>query len=507
MHAILCGALILGANPIPQDLDSQEGKSQAEILLSGPRCDRAETMELSLESAVELALRGNLGLRKAVLEEEAARHDAFGSWGAFDWDLSGVLSYGENESPASNAFDLVSVIDSTTAMANMSLVRPLSTGGSFTLDFNTMSQTTNSFFAVGGEFNRSSLGVTFVQPLRRGAWKSYATATQRERQLDWTSATETRRGERHALIGRVHNAYWDLVAAREQWLVAASSLTLGLELVEKRTREWRAGVGTEVEVLQAEAESATRIEALLLAENELESRGDALKLILLDEGDHALWNRTLKPSTGLPESVSGDSGGDWTDAFVTALEQRSDLRLQRVAVERVEITLVRARSNELAGLDLELKANSDGQSESSSRAIDDTLAWDFPGWSAQLTWNMPIGNTSATRSAMAAESRLRIASLEYDRLEMAALAEVRGAVRDLLYRTEAVRAAETSLTLAGRQLDAEQLRYGEGLSTNYQVLEFQRDFVQARRNERQARVEYVKVRTRLLAVQGLLDGR
>jgi len=123
-----------------------------------------------------------------------------------------------------------------------------------------------------------------------------------------------------------------------------------------------------------------------------------------------------------------------------------------------------------------------------------------------LTWNMPIGNTTATRAAQAAETRMKIANLEYDRLEMSVLAEVRAAVRDLLYRTEAVRAAVSSLTLDRRQFEAEQLRYDEGLSTNYQVLEFQRDFVEARRNELQSRVEYVKAQARLLAVQGALDG-
>ena len=84
---------------------------------------------------------------------------------------------------------------------------------------------------------------------------------------------------------------------------------------------------------------------------------------------------------------------------------------------------------------------------------------------------------------------------------------MRDAVREVRYRTEAVRAAVTSLRLAERQLEAEQARYDEGLSTNFQVLEFQRDLVEAQRGERQARVEYVKARTQLLASQGLLDGR
>jgi outer membrane protein len=260
-------------------------------------------------------------------------------------------------------------------------------------------------------------------------------------------------------------------------------------------------------VLQDQAEVATRVEALLLARNELQRRQDDLKLIVLGDPGSELWSKALIPETGLPPEVDASDVPRWADALLVALENRSDLRVQRVAIESARLGLLRAESERLAGLDLEVSASSNGQSTDPGEALDDTFGWEFPGWSVRLTYNMPIGNRAARQAVVAAEAQVRLARVDEQRAEMAAVAEVRDAVREVRYRAEAVRAAVTSLRLAERQLEAEQARYDEGLSTNFQVLEFQRDLVEAQRGERQARVEYVKARTQLLAAQGLLDGR
>lgn len=491
-------------------VSAQEGSDQLRAFLEGgPHVasdgSALELLPLTLEQAVELALRANLDLERAAVEVEVAQAGARGAWGTFDWDLTGAVSYSSDQRPGSNVFEAGSIEDEV-RNGNLSLRRALSTGGRFAVDFNVNNTVTNSPFAVGDRFTRDGLSMSFTQPLARGAWREYATATQRERELEWTRTVESRRGSRQDLVRRVQLAYWDLVAAGEQWTVSVSSLELGLELLAKRERELEAGIGTEVEVLQAQAEVATRLEAGLLARNELQKRADDLKLVVLGDPASELWTRALVAETGLPPQVDASDVPSWADAMLVALENRSDLRVQRVGVETARLGLLRAESERLAGVDLEVSASSNGQSTDPSQALDDTLGFEFPGWSVRLTYNMPIGNRTANQAVIAAEGRVRLARIDQQRSEMAAVAEVRDAVRQVRYRAEAVRAAETSLRLAELQLEAEQARYDEGLSTNFQVLEFQRDLVEARRGERQARVEYVKARTQLLAAQGLLDG-
>jgi outer membrane protein TolC len=73
------------------------------------------------------------------------------------------------------------------------------------------------------------------------------------------------------------------------------------------------------------------------------------------------------------------------------------------------------------------------------------------------------------------------------------------------HQAEAVNAARTSYDLAQRQLDAENARFEQGISTNFQVLEYQQQLSQAKANLVTSRVSYAKARTALVKAEGLLD--
>jgi len=67
-----------------------------------------------------------------------------------------------------------------------------------------------------------------------------------------------------------------------------------------------------------------------------------------------------------------------------------------------------------------------------------------------------------------------------------------------------VRAAQKSLDLAQRQLEAEEKRHEEGISTNFQVLSFQQDLTLALSSERAARANFAKALSNLAQAQGLI---
>jgi outer membrane protein TolC len=104
---------------------------------------------------------------------------------------------------------------------------------------------------------------------------------------------------------------------------------------------------------------------------------------------------------------------------------------------------------------------------------------DFPNWRLGVQFGIPIGNN-------AAQGRLAEARFEHERslAEMAALhqdiiAQVRVAVRALEDGAAAVEAAVASQQLAARNLEAEQTKFDNGLSTNFQVLQIQEDLAAA----------------------------
>jgi len=79
-------------------------------------------------------------------------------------------------------------------------------------------------------------------------------------------------------------------------------------------------------------------------------------------------------------------------------------------------------------------------------------------------------------------------------------------VRDLVFSAEGVVAAQKSSDFADRQLAAEQARFREGLSTTFQVLEFQRDLATARSTLTVARAQYAKAVVSLQHAEGELLG-
>lgn len=536
-----CGPAALVLALVPPLSSAQEGETPTQQALDKGAQDAQDTRDrdplhtaegrpeqgpvgLSLEEALSLAAGANLELKVAESLTETARFDALGSWGAFDWvfDASYGYSTGEFETgPDPTNPDLPEglLIDSDQQDFSLALTKPVTTGGQFALSFDSSygDSTTDAIGdlppGIAGTFPREddlfptdTLALSYVQPLSRGAWSTYATSQQRLAELQHEIQVEAERDTRQSILLGAHDAYWTLVAARESLQVAEAGLELGKQQLDQNQRRLDAGVGTEVEVLQARAEVASRREALLRAQTDVYQAMDALKRQVYAGKDEALWNLDIEPTTPLPEA-SAEGIPTWSEAVSVAVENRPDLRRQRLEVDAARLRHDRASSERKALLDLVLSLSSRNVDEHKVDAIEDTLSFEYPQYRAEVFYSLPIGNRTRRYAERAAEVGIRTALLEYDRIEVGAIALVRAAVREVQYSVEAVRAAEESRELAQRQLEAEQARYAEGLSTNFEVLEFQQSLIEAMERLLRARVDYAKSLMVLRSAQGLLDVR
>lgn len=512
----LAGALI-GAAPVlsspgpiqepsPAEGDAPEEAAPAPASGGAGLDGAAEGVRaLSLEDALALGLSNNLGLERAEVDAEVARFEALSTWGAFDWvfDMNGQFS--DSDSVGSSSLFGGDVVSTQDSQVNLDLTRPLGTGGTFGFHFDSGLNVTDNSFANAPEQYRSNLSVSYVQPLMRGAGEEYATSNQREAEIVERRRLEERRQARQLLIHDVEVAYWELVAAGQQLQVAEAALKLGEEQVQREEARLRAGDGTEVDVLQAQTEVATRTETLLQAQNNLSQRGDDLKRLIVRDEASVLWSERVDATTPLPEASPDElSLPDWQDAFQVALGKRPDLRTSRLDVDTARIRLVRAQSERLYGLDLRLDASSGSFNPDFTDALTETIEFDFPRYAARLDYNMPLQNRTASNSERAARERVRGSQITLEEAEVNALAEIRGALRDVRYRAQAVRASEQSFTLARRQLEAEQQRFEADLTTTFEVLQFQQTLIEAASNRSAARAEYAKSLVALDRARGTL---
>lgn len=466
--------------------------------LLGP--DRA--LEITIDGAYELALKRNLDLQIAATDKQIATYRARSSWGAFDWVLGARAGYSDSEFQPRDVFGGGS---ETNTSYGVDLSKPLaSTGGLFRFGYDSTRSDTTSAFNIVPEASNDVVSLSYLQPLLRAGWEDYATSQQRLAELEALRSDQAVRTARQRLLRSVADAYWDLVAAREQFDVAGESLKLAQAQVDQDRRRLEAGLGTEVEVLQAQADVALREEQRLLREFEVRTAADNLRKQLFPGTDPALWDTALIPGTPLPVEARADGLPAWTDAMHVAIGRRPELLEQRTRIDQAELRHQQTQSEKKPQLDLDLSAQGRGFSTSQGDAFDTALTYDFPTYSASLVFGIPIGNTTARYAEKAAWAEIRRARLEYDQIEMTVVAEVRAAVRDVLYTVEAVRATQKSLELAQRQLAAEQARYAVDQSTNFQVLQFQTDLATAMSSERRARVQFARSLVRLQAAQGVL---
>ena len=460
-------------------------------------------LELTVIAALEVAEMNNLGLRAEDIASDVARFSSSGSWGAFDWVFDASGRYTDFSNPQGLSPDglILPDYEGEIESFDFSLVRPTEIGGSFSATFGSDKTTVP---AADLKQTRTNLRLSYTQSLLRGFGKTYATSQQEEADVLYFKQLEHRREVLQALLSDVYNAYWELVRTRQQLDVAGVSLDLGVEQLERNQRMLEAGVGTEVEVIQAEAEVATRLETLLAAEKAVRDAGDALKILLFPGRDVATWETELIPVTPLPETVSAEDLAPWDQLLSVATEYRPELRQQRLEIEAAKIRHERAISQKKLGLDLDLSVLGQGVTTEWGDSSEKALRFDHPTYVAGLRFNAPITNRTARYAEKAARAQVRAAFIGYEQIETTVVGEVRNAVRQVRYTAEAVNAAVKSLEAARRQLAAEEARYRNDLSTNFQVLEYQLRLAEAMNTEQSTRVAYVKALYQLDAAQGIL---
>ncbi len=522
----LAPALALGALAFAQEADpgAQDNRQPEfnvptleELAARSGDPDRADgrVLDLSLSDALRIALDNGLGLEIASVNSEAQRVGSLGSWGAFDPVFNASGQYVDAEIPQANDFITggVDVLDVTQTSWQTSISKPFTWGGTFDLGFQSTNTETNNQLTAG-EFTDSTLFATYLQPLLRGRGSRSATVEQHVSEIQWRASREALREQRETLLLEVSNAYWDLVAALEQLRVREISVQLGNRQLEQNAERLKVGVGTEVDVLQAETNVASQENQLLLAQTEVDSTMDTLKSVLFRrEGGSqesfeeflGLWELPIVPRTPLPERLDAADGLQWRRSLGRALEFRPELNQRRLEVDIAEARLGAAEIDRLPELNLSLDARGIANNADTSDAYEDSLSLDFPNLTGGLTFSMPLGNATRANAERRARLELISARLTYEQSENTVLAEVRDAVRRLEDGAEIVAVAAKASELARRQLSAEESSYTEGFSTTFQVLEFQQQLAEALSSEKRAQADFAKAEAALKRAEGRLS--
>lgn len=480
---------------------------------------KGEEIHLTLEEAVELALSRNLNLRTQRYSREQARLGIEEATGIYDFNLLAALSTSSVENPAASNLDGADVQEQDRSTFSVGGSQLVPTGGVFGVSFPNGRYETNSRFSLLNPSFDSGIDLSYTQPLLRGFGR---TATDYGIEVARVSSDISQQQfvfEVISTIQNVENSYWNLVAARYALRVAEESLNLAEELHSNNKVRVDVGTLAPLELVQSEAQIATRQEAIIRARGVVGDAEDLLFFYLnIDQGE--AWSKTIVPDT---EAIIEHPQVDLAESISTALASRPEILTQQLRIQSA--TLDQAFLAQDAKPRLDLRAtyglsglggdvvirNEDGSIASTipggwDDAFEQVTGGDFPGWSVGVELGIPIQNRSARARKAIADLAVEAGKDTAKQLELRVTTEVRAAVRGLETSREQLESAKVSTKLAEKNLDAERKKYDNGLSTAFQILQVQDDLTAARYRQvaavtgyRKSIVEYNRATGSLLA--------
>jgi len=508
---LLLGSLIATAAPA-DDIDSELAETDADSAAADAApdsmdepasdTDPSQTLRLSLDESIQLALQNNLDVEVQRFTPLIAGEQETEAWGAYDPEFFAEFGYSDIEQPTSFTLEgeSVNISDSYSGFGGFRGLLPY-LGSEYSFQFNGERTTTNVPVQAFSPEYRSSFSLGFSQPLLRGLIWNEAWTRVKTSRIRYDESLENFRRRVMDTVQEVEDAYWNLIATSEQRRVARKSLETANALLDQTETQYEVGVVSKVEVVEAEAGVADRDFNLIVADNRYRTAQDRLINLVLGTGLTA--DSTLRIEPADPPKDYLTYHVDAEEATQRAFEQRPELKIADDAIERQKLELKFAKNERLPGLDIQFNYGNRGLTGKQNPSLglpagsipegdfgdtqDDFLTSDaFDQISARALLTIPLTNTAARAKVSQSELTLRRTGVEKRRLEQNIILEVRKAVRDLKSSQEGIEAAQRASEASAEQLRAERIRLEYGESTPFDVLLREEDFVEAESREIEA---------------------
>ncbi len=466
-------------------------------------------LALSVQDAIEMALENNLDIAVERHDPLIARLDHTAARGAYDPTLFAGWSYGSEDRPSSNPLDNpgggqivnLDVLKGRTqdGEGGLSGLLPF-TGASYELVYEgTSTETDSSFPSLTPEY-RTTLRASATLPVLKGFLVNEPWLNVRITGLGRDVADAEFARVLMDTVRDVEQAYWNLVAARDELRVANKSLEAARALREQTQAQYEVGVVSRVDVVESDAGVAEREEFLIRVRNALLRTQDLLINLTLGPDFAADSELTIRP-TSEADIVAYDIDRDAVAR--RAFQNRPELVAARRAVDQGKASLRFARNERLPQLDLIASYGYTGLAGKvnprpflSGERLPGNIPEDYGGadddffrgdganvWSAGAVFTFPIGNRSGRANATKAELELRRSRTRLRQVEQQIVLEVRDAVRQVQLALERIEATARRREAATEQLRAENIRLENGESTPFDVLLREEDLVEAESQE------------------------
>jgi len=463
---------------------------------------------------------------------------------SFDPILTGSLQWDHFNQLQSSAFTGVPLLDQNTQTYNFNYVQGFQSGTNLSVGFNNSRVSTNSPFTTLSPLINSGLQLKLTQHLLQGlgfaANNRFIRIAKNNREITDVAF----RLQVISTVDQIENMYWDLVYAYENVRVQKESLAFAQKTLSDTQKQVQIGSLAPIEVVRAQSTVATDLQALTVAQTNLQLQ----QLLMKNALSRTLVDPRLADADVIPTSstvvVQQEEVTPTQDLVADALSHRPELAEARINLSNTEISNKAVRSALLPSLDLfayysgsglggaqnpanicsseKLELQEEGfcagpnpafngatliplsSSASYNNALNDLVTSAAPDKGIGLTLNIPIRNRAAQATQVRSELEYRQAQMRVQQIENQIRIEVRAAQFAVQQNLASVAAAQAAVELGHQSLDAEQKKLNLGASTGTLVLQNQSALATAESTLVSAKAAYAKSRVELDRATGLL---
>ena len=381
-------------------------------------------------------------------------------------------------------------------------------GGAYNVSLSNFRRSTTINNSLYNPLFQSNWNFSYIQPLLRNfsidSTRQQLQLTKLNRDISDVQLRSTITNT----LSNVRNAYWDYVYAIQAVEVAQKSLDLASKLVQDNQTRVEVGTMAPIDVVQAQSEQATRRQTLVAARATQRTTELGLKRLIVGGTQDPNWNAELNPTDRpdfRPEPV------DIEAAVRRALSERTDIDIAKKTVAENDVTLKFLDEQLKPQVDLQAGYGLQGLGGTQlqrSGVLGGTVTTSIPGgigdafsslvrnaypvWTAQLVMSYPLG--VSTQKANVARGRVQLSQVQAQlkQVELQVATDVTNAALTTQSAAESVQAAQAAHELSLKKLEAEQSKFEVGMSTNYFVVQAQRDLADAQNTELRQILNYRK---------------
>lgn len=482
---------------------------------------RGPVVTMGVEDVIRRAVANNLDVLIEGFNVALAEQRLVAARGAYDPSLTVSSVAGSTVNPLTAAAGAVAIpsehVDTVVGASSLRQTLPGGTSASLAIT-GQRTATTNPASLLTPSFG-STLTASVTQPLLRGFMHTAAARQVALSENDIAIARAQYRLRVTQVLQQVLNQYWELVFAIESYEARRQSKAVALLQYQSTSVRVQNGLLTPVALTASQAEIASRERDLLQAEVQIITAENSLKQLLAEDAASPVWSSAILPgdtpatelaSLPLPavQALARDRRPELAqlrlqiaqntiDRSFFSLETRPTVNLAATfsAVGRTGTVLQRTADGRVPDLTNPAFGRLDG-------ALRQLGSRDFPAWTLGLAVQVPIRNRVAQSQLL--QNRIagdRLAT-QLAKLTQSVSVDAQNAWQVIAVQRKSVEAARLTTQLFEQQLEAQKARYDVGFSSDFELLRYQRDVVDARVRELRARVD---LQVAIIALQRSTD--